>query len=447
MFEGLRNFLGKGRINMLDSAAMKNIAGIDLAMSAKMAGAIQKWKDMYEDGAGLHLPVAIAFEMARMITIELQSKVTGGKRAELLDKSYQDVIANIRTPVEYGCAKGGMVMKPYVHNGEIKVDFIQGDSFFPTDFDESGNIMGVVFVQTIAKNGEFYTRLEWHKTTKSGYEILNKAFRSKSSDALGREIALGDVREWKDMTERFVISNVTRPLFGYFKPAAANSVDPTSPMGVSVFANAVNLIEDANRQYERFLWEFESGERALVANSMAFKRDRDGRPRLPDRRLYRTLDVEDIDFFREWSPQLRGAEIADGLDKIFRQIEFNCGLAYGTLSNMENYDRTAEEIRNSRQRSYATISDNQKALKKALCDMVYAMDVWCTLYNLAPLGEYSISFEFDDSIAADRKTEFEEKKLLVDAGIMLPWEFRMWYFGEDEKTAKEKIIKYNKGGN
>lgn len=28
---------------------------------------------------------------------------------------------------------------------------------------------------------------------------------------------------------------------------------------------------------------------------------------------------------------------------------------------------------------------------------------------------------------------------LVSAGIMKPWEFRAWYFGEDEKTAKANV--------
>ena len=55
------------------------------------------------------------------------------------------------------------------------------------------------------------------------------------------------------------------------------------------------------------------------------------------------------------------------------------------------------------------------------------------------MGEYSVSFEFDDSIAADRKTEFEEKLTLVNQGIMEPWEFRMWYFGENEETAKMSV--------
>ncbi len=441
MFEVLKNFFGGTNGGAVNPRSIKGISGTQIAVSPQMLEAQRRWKAMYEERSGLHLAAAISFEMARMVTIEMKSQISGSKRGEFLDSVYQELIQNIRIPVEYGCAKGGLVIKPYVRGKELKADFIQGDSFFPTEFDESGNIVGAIFAQSMTKNGEYFTRLEHHRKIHEGYEISNRAYRSKTIGVLGNEISLEEVAEWKDMCKSVVIANVKKPLFGYFRPAAANTIDPSSPVGVSVFANAVNLIEDANRQYERLLWEFESGERALVANSMAFKHDRDGRPKLPDRRLYRTLDVEDIDFFREWSPQLRGTELADGLDKIFRRIEFNCGFAYGTLSNLEGRDKTAEEIRNSKQRSYSTISDNQKALQNALTDAVYAMDVWCTLYNLAPMGEYSISFEFDDSIAADRKTEFEEKCVLVTSGVMQPWELRMWYFGEDEKTAKEKINK------
>lgn len=424
---------------MLEKESFRSIIGADNVISPEMAAEMRLWKDMYEERGGLHIATALAFEMARMVTVELKSNVSGSGRADFLNRCYKDVIDNIRIPVEYGCAKGGLVLKPYVAGGEIKVDFIQADEFYPTAFDDCGNITGAVFVQTMAKNGEFYTRLEQHRFADGNYEISNKAFKSRAKGTLGREIGIETVPEWQSLAETLTIKNVKKPLFGYFKPAVANTVDPSSPLGVSVFANAINLIEDANRQYERFLWEFESGERALIANSMAFKRDKNGKLMLPDKRLYKTLDVDDVDFFKEWSPELRERELADGLDKIFRQIEFNCGFAYGTLSTMDSRDRTAEEIRNSKQRSYSTITDNQKSLRCALSDLVYAMDVWCTLYNLAPMGKYSISFEFDDSIAADRKTEFEEKRLLLGDGIMKPWEFRMWYFGEDEETAKKNV--------
>ena len=439
MFENIREFFERVKRSMFDKTVIGTAISSEIAVSDEMSGAIRLWKAMYEEQSGLHLPAAIAFEMARLITVEMDSKISGSARGEFLNEAYKEVIENIRIPVEYGCAKGGLVMKPYVTDGRILVDFIHADRFFPTEFDENGKIRGAVFVQTRAKGGKFYTRLESHRFVGKTYEISNRAFCSNNRDYLGREISIGEVEEWKNLTESLSICNVKAPLFGYFRPSIANTVDPASPLGVSVYANAVNLIGDADRQYERFLWEFESGERALIANSMAFKRDRDGRLKLPDRKLYRTIDVEDMDFFKEWSPQIRENEFSEGLNRIFRQIEFNCGLAYGTLSDVSNSEKTAEEIRASKQRSYATISDNQKALRNALWDLVYAMDVWCTLYSLAPKGEYNLSFDFDDSVVADRRAQFEEKRALVNSKIMAPWEFRMWYFGEDEETAKKNI--------
>ena len=444
MLEILGNFLGKVRRGMPDRTAIRNAVGAELALSEDMSSAISLWRDMYETDEGLHLASAIASELARMVTIELPSEISGSRRAEYLQKVYSKLIGNIRVPVEYGCAMGGIVFKPFVSNGGLELDIVQADSFFPTAFDNSGRITGAVFAQRITVGDSYYTRLEYHKLENGGYTVRNRVFRSRSKDSLGCAAELSEVEQWASLAEEMTIGNVRQPLFGYFKPAIANTVDLSSPLGVSVFANAANLIEDADKQYARLLWEFESGERALIANSMAFKRDRSGRLQLPDKRLYRTLDVEDMDFFREWSPTIREQSILHGLDRIYRQIEFSCGLAYGTLSDVQNSEKTAEEIRVSNQRSYTTVSDNQKALKNALCDAVYAMDVWCTLYNLAPVGSYSISFDFDDSIAADRKTEFEEKRTMVENGIMMPWEFRMWYFGEDEETSRRVIAENEK---
>lgn len=438
MFEKLGNFLSRMR-GGIEPLAIRNAVGAEAALSDEMSAAQAHWDDLYTADGGLHLASAIASETARLITVELRSEITGSSRAEFLQKPYASLIENIRIPVEYGCAGGGVVFKPYVSGGRIEIDIVRADSFIPTAFDCSGQICGAVFVQRITRGGEYFTRLEYHNLSGSVYTIKNRAFRSRTRGNLGQSIELSEVSEWAELSDELSIGNISRPLFGYFRPAIANTIDKNSPLGVSVYANAADLIEDADRQYARLLWEFESGERALIANTMAFKLDRSGKPQLPDKRLYRTLDVEDMDFFREWSPTLREESIIRGLDRIFRQIEFACGLAYGTLSDVGDCDKTAEEVRASKQRSYATVADNQKALRRALCDAVYAMDIWCSLYKLAPTGRYGISFEFDDSIVADRRTEFEEKRKLVESGIMAPWEFRMWYFGEDEERARQAL--------
>lgn len=83
--------------------------------------------------------------------------------------------------------------------------------------------------------------------------------------------------------------------------------------------------------------------------------------------------------------------------------------------------------------------DTQKALQAALEQLLWAMDTWATLGNLAPRGTYQIVFDFDDSVIVDKDMQFQQDLRLVGQGIMGKVEFRMRNFGEDEATAKAKI--------
>lgn len=416
-----------------------------------MSSAISEWTALYEnrspniseENQKLNIAAAIASELARLATIEFSSEITGSKRAEYLNTQYQRIIKKVRVFVEYACAKGGVILKPYLENGKILVSIIQADAFYPTDFTSEGELSGAVFYESF-KEGEYYfTRLEEHKLINNCLIIKNTAFKSKNPDTLEKEIPLNSVNRWSSITPVCRIENIDKPLFAYLKMPMANTIDSSSPLGVSVFARATDLIRDVYSQYSNLLWEFESGKRALFIDECAVRRDENGNVSLPDKRLYRLLSTGDDTLFEDWSPQLREENILAGLDRILRSIEFNCGLAYGTLSDVQNADKTAEEIRASKQRSYATVCDIQNALKQALTNLVWAMNVYCDMYSLISKGEYSISFDFDDSIITDRSAEFTEKISLLDKGILSPWEMRSWYFNEDEKTAKSRIGEIN----
>ena len=84
-----------------------------------------------------------------------------------------------------------------------------------------------------------------------------------------------------------------------------------------------------------------------------------------------------------------------------KRIEFQCGLAYGTLSDPQNVDKTATEIMASKQRSYSTVKSIQHALQVALDDLLYAMNAYADLYQLAPAGSYTAVYNWDDSIVND----------------------------------------------
>lgn len=436
---------------MIGTSNVKQALNVDVALSPTMVDALQTWAAMYinqspwlgDNMESLNLPSSIAKELATTVTLEMEMTVTGSARADYLQEQLNPVLGNIRTYTEYGIAKGGLMLKPYVSGDKIYVDFVQADQFYPVAFDANGKMTACVFSDQKVIGDAYYTRLEYHALLADGYHITNTAWKSSAKNVLGSQIPLESVPEWADILPEAIIQNVKAPLFAYFKMPFANNIDPTSPLGVSVYSRAVDLIEQADEQWTNFLWEYESGKRALYTDPIAFEKDpRTNKPILPDRRLYRLLDLQGkIDkqgLFEEWSPTLREVSILNGLDAILRRIEFACGLSYGILSTPEAVALTATEIKAGKQRYYATVTDTQKALETALDGLLYAMDVWATLAGLAPQGKYSVVHWWDDSIVADHETAFTQD-LQVLGQVMSKVEFRMRNYGEDEATARKMI--------
>jgi A118 family predicted phage portal protein len=449
MFAKILNWIREAFKKMIDRTSVKTALHVDVAISPEMTTALQVWSVMYENKAewldgdvqSLNLPAAIAGEIARAVTIEMGVSLTGSARATFLAAQLAPVLGKVREQVERGCAKGGLMMKPYVDGDGISVDFVQADQFFPVSFDANGNITACVFADQRTVGDRYYTRLEFHTMTAQGCEIRNEAFRSSTRDTLGQPVPLTSIPEWAELLPEALITGIDRPLYAYFRYPLANNIDATSPLGVSCYSRAVNLIRDADVQWSNLLWEFESGKRAVYVDTLAFGKDAQGQAKLPNKRLYRALDAggQKDDFFQAWSPEFREASIQSGLNAILQRIEFNCGLAYGTLSDPQAVEKTATEIAVSKQRTYATITDTQKTLQAALDQLIWAMDVWATLANLAPRGTYQVAYTFDDSIVVDKDAQMVSDRQTTMMGAMPKYIFLMRNYGLDEATAKRWI--------
>lgn len=452
MLDNLREKIRQVVRHLIGKSTIETALHIKTASTTEMVEAISLWSDMYQNAApwlgptvkSLNLPSAIASEIARLTTIELKSEITGSPRAEMLNSAYRKVLSNLRRFLEYGCAKGSLVLKPYIDGKEIAVDFVQADQFYPCTFDNAGNITAIVFVERIQNGDAYFTRLEHHSLTGTDYTIRNRAFRSNNKSGLGMEIPLSNVEAWATLEPSTTIQNVTKPLYGYFRVPIANTIDQTSPMGVSVFSRAVGLIKEADKQYSRLLWEYEGSELAIDASIDLFKH-KDGKLILPKgkERLYRTYDVAadgsgDMGM-KYFSPAIRDESLVNGLNRLYQRIEFNVGLAYGTISDPQNVDKTAEEIRTSKQRSYALITDMQSALQTALIDLIDAMDAWATLGDLTPRGKYDISFEWGDSVLVDTQSEQTIRMQEVSAGLIKPEHYLMWRYGISEEEALKRL--------
>ena len=599
----------KGAWNkMIGRETIVDVLKVKPAISNDMENAIQLWSAMYSDRApwlksgsaedpevvvSLGLPALIASEKARMATLEMESEITAPmidvevenpdyeppgideetglatlghgsmtkteskpvgptERADFLNTQYKKVLDNIRNQLEYGCAKGGLIIKPYVRsyesivpnisnevepgsaeehpalknvekqssfsansdvarkdkeqpggdskssddktnadsnktaekeNGEvqeqladseftsstkelpqyeIEFDFVQADRFYPLSFSADGKVITeAVFVQTKIERGVTYSRLEYHKFSGRSATIQNFAFKKENIDNttgrivdikndLGKEVPLTEVDEWANLAPEVTINNVDRPLFAYFKMPEANTIDTYSPLGVSCYSRVTELIKNADQQYSRLLWEYEGGELAIDVDRDALRPetryDNNGNPivqrELPrkQQRLFRQVDLNSEETYNVYAPQLRDESIVHGLNVILTRIEDAVGFSRGTLSEDAGINmKTATELKINKQRSYATNADVQKSLEKTLRDTVYVMDVYCTLYEITPPGEYEISFEWDDSILVDRDAELQNRISLVEKGMGSKLETRMWFFGETENQAKQAL--------
>ncbi len=460
MFSRLREWIRKV-INIFSKNDLEKRAGVEIAVSDVMVTAIDLWTRHYKgnppylyrpDGGRdetvetLRLPSAIAAKVAKMVTLEAETQVTGSKRAEYLNEQYKKVIANIRNCTEYAAAKGGVIFKPYVSGNSIEVDIVHAGRFFPTAFSR-GDITGGIFFERLVRGERYLTRLEFQNFSAGKIEIKNLAFSSKSENSLGEQISLESVPEWEDIEPESQIVGVERAMFSYFKMPFANEVDEDSPLGVSIFSRAIDLIKQADLQYSRILWEYEGGELAIDADITAVKTGKDGKLTIPQRkeRLFRGLNIDGGankgDFYQVFSPEFRDTSLFNGLNRLFQRIEFACGLSYGTISDPQLVEKTAEEIKSSKQDSYGTITDIQGALEKALKDLIYCMDVLTTLYRLAPAGKYETFFKWDDSIIVNAEAERLRDQQEVREGLMQKWEYRKKWYGEDEETAKAMVAR------
>lgn len=388
---------------------------------------------VYGDTKSLNLASCIAAELARLTTMEMKVRFKDEKRFLPVKQGMDFVTANIRRYTEYACAKGGLVFKPFVTDGEIGVDFVQAEAFYPTDYDIHGRIVGAVFVDRKKQDGYIFTRLEKHRLKNNVYRIENEVYKSKSEGTLGIRVGISEAAVWEGICESLEIENVKKPLFAYFKMPAANTQDTNSPLGVSVYSGAVGLIKEADELYSQLLWEFESGKRALYLDSAAYRRDEKGNPILPDKRLYRSADTGTDGLFEDWSPEFREQSILNGLDAVLMKIEDICGLARGTFSHADMSAKTATEIMMLKQRVYCTVNDIQRSLEFALRDLVYAMCVWAGVYGLINFEVCEVGFEFDDSIITDRTREFDERIILLEKGVLSTEEMREWYLGINSK--------------
>lgn len=429
---------------MFGYTTLKNIVGKDITLSEIMIDSINDWKNMMNGQAdwitdyikSLKIEEGICREFADAVLIEMESNVS----VDRLDQVYQKTIADLNENLQEGLGLGSLVIKPI---GPDKAEYITADKFIPISLDDDGKPVDIGFLTTKrVGDNDYFTRFERHYFMNGNLTIENKCYHSQDPSDIGQECSLQEVPEWAGINPGPVTyPGMQRMDFGYYRNPIKNRIDG-SACGVSVFESARELIRKADIQAARLDWEYESGERAIHVDSRALKQDkttgRSGMAKL-NRRLYRGLNLEDgkdKELLKEYSPTMRDDAYNRGLEKYLREIEFNVGLAYGDLSDVQQVEKTAAEVKTSKARKFNRVGAIQNKLKDCLEDFVAGLAFYNGLYN----SGYEFSCNFNDSILTDEETERQQDRQDVSMGAMTLVEYRAKWYGETEEEAAQHVV-------
>ena len=231
------------------------------------------------------------------------------------------------------------------------------------------------------------------------------------------------------------------PMFQIVRPNIVNNIDLDNPMGVSVFANAIDQLKGIDLVYDSYCNEFRLGKKRItVPISMAriaMEEDGSARPVFDDNdtEFYAVPETQNGENkITEHNMELRYQAHEAGLQTGLNLLSYKCGLGKDRYNFQDGQVKTATEVVSEKSDLFQNLKKHELVLRSAIIGLVKAVEI---LEGLST--EPEITVNFDDSIIEDVGAEKQRFLQEIRDGVRQKWEYRMKFFGEDETTAKSMI--------
>ena len=351
---------------------------------------------------------------------------------EILDNNNFLVRANQLIEMAFALGTGALV--EYLDGEKVVIDYIRADMIYPLSW-ENGNITECAFgsIRVIDGNEVIYLQIHRLGDADQGedpelYYIENKYIDKKESVEL--EIP-GDMLP-------LIPTKYDSPLFQIITPNICNNIDLDSPLGVSVFANAIDQLKGCDLVYDSYMNEFVLGrKRILVPISLAkIQMEKDGvaAPAFDasDTVYYQMPGDRDSNLkLTEVDMSIRANEHELAVQRSLDVLALKTGLGTGRYQFNSSGVKTATEVISDKSDLYQNRQKNAIIVNAALIDMVEAIAF------LDAGREVEVSIDFDDSIIEDTNTTIDKNIKLVQGGLRS----KLTAIMEINKCTEEEALK------
>ena len=353
--------------------------------------------------------------------------------------------------------------------GKIRIGYTMAHQFVPTAWDNS-KVSAGIFISREAKDGYYYTVVEWHRLDGSVYRVTNDLYRMPIKEGAESQNILG---WWYPLNEIYpllspdtTIYDVNRAFFQYIRPFGANYADDNSPLGMSIYAPAMNTLHGLDIMFDSLQREFVLGRKRIIAPARSMKMAaglNGGRPERyfdADDEVWEALatdNPEDLKIYDN-SVDLRIEPHIAGINGDLSIMCAQIGFDPGTLSfDASRGLKTATEVISENSKTFGTVKAHENNIQDSLEQMVHAIFEIAVHYGLSWQGKtiesmiaggYSVSVTFDDSIIEDKNAEITQGVTLVGAGLMSKKKFMtdtLGYTPEDADAELNQIREEGKG--
>lgn len=322
-------------------------------------------------------------------------------------------------------------------DGENKpvIDYIRADMIYPLSWD-GDNITECAFaskkVQSEADGSKTVFYIQLHTKANGGWKIRNVML-----DDTGEELPLPE-----GMQEESPVTPV--PLFQIVRPNTVNVQDFDSPLGASVFAEALEQLYDCDIVWDSYVNEFVLGKKRLMIpmalSKLLMHKTENGSEMLdpifdPNDALFYVYETDDgTQKPIELDMNLRTEAHDQGLQRCIDTLSKKCGLGIGRYRFEQGGVETATQVISEKSDLYQSLKRHEKTFGDAIIGMVRA------LAHLAGKNvDLDVSVKFDDSIIEDENALLDRCTKRVNAGLMSRKRAIMAIEKVDEETAMKRL--------
>lgn len=316
-----------------------------------------------------------------------------------------------------------------------RFQFVTRDKIYPITFDQD-KVTECAFVNVSSNK----VIIQIHSLDENKNYVIRTVVFKKDTN--------GTIEQIKDvLTDETFETKGKLPWYQILKPNIANNVDLNSPMGISIYANALDVLQGVDLAYDGFCEEMRLGQGKIFMNRKLTRYDETGE--------HLAFDVNEKGFYymgegdetdRQpvtfYNPALRTDSYFNGINNALNLLSSKVGFGENHYRFDNGGITTATQVISENSEMFRSLKKHEILLNDVIigaCRTLMYINNEFSNNGFKFDLDANIEVRFDDSIIEDKESMKMTDRQDVNMGVMSKVEYRMKWYNEDEETATKKL--------